>query len=226
MLNHVRLFSTPCSVARQAPLSWNSSGISQARILEWVAIFYSRGSSWPRDQTQVSYVSCIGRQILYHCTTWEPQVKRWMEVGGGASDTEQREMTGIEMPSSAVWLLSSSFQVKLLIIICQFHCILFALGNPGSTKYSQSREWDWFGTETDLCLKAKTVTSVLKLGRVSWMFRAVRVHYSQSRTSRATSSVCQLIRSWSFPRHPTQIWSHLSVRVLFSAQMSKNKINY
>ena len=29
-------------------------GVSQARILEWVAIPFSRGSSWPRDQTQVS----------------------------------------------------------------------------------------------------------------------------------------------------------------------------
>ena len=62
-----------------------------------------------------------------------------MDVGGSASDTEKREMTGIKMPSNAVWLLSS-FQVKLLIIICQFHYILCALGNLGSTKYSQSRE--------------------------------------------------------------------------------------
>ena len=31
----------------------------------------SRGSSWPRDQTCVSRVSCIGRQFLYHCTTWK-----------------------------------------------------------------------------------------------------------------------------------------------------------
>ena len=30
------------------------NGISQARILEWVAIPFSRGSSWPRDWTQVS----------------------------------------------------------------------------------------------------------------------------------------------------------------------------
>ena len=50
-------------------------GIFQARILQWVAIFSSRGSSRPRDQTCVSCVSCIGRQILYHCTTWEaPQL--------------------------------------------------------------------------------------------------------------------------------------------------------
>ena len=31
--------------------------ILQARILEWVALPFSRGSSWPRDQTHVSYVS-------------------------------------------------------------------------------------------------------------------------------------------------------------------------
>ena len=31
-------------------------GILQARILEWVAISFSRGSSWPRDQT---WASCI-----------------------------------------------------------------------------------------------------------------------------------------------------------------------
>ena len=37
-------------------------GILQARILEWVAIPFSRGSFWPRDWTRDS---CIGRQILY-----------------------------------------------------------------------------------------------------------------------------------------------------------------
>ena len=40
--------------------------ILQARILEWVAISSSKRSSWPRDQTCVLYISCIGRQILYH----------------------------------------------------------------------------------------------------------------------------------------------------------------
>ena len=41
-------------------------GILQARILEWVAISSFRGPSWPRDWTQVSWVSaCIGRWILY-----------------------------------------------------------------------------------------------------------------------------------------------------------------
>ena len=48
-------------------------GILQARVLEWIAIPFSRVSFWPRDWTRVFCISCIGRRILYHCTTWEPR---------------------------------------------------------------------------------------------------------------------------------------------------------
>ena len=58
--NCIRLFATPQTVAHQASLSM---GISQSRIVEWVAMSYSRGSSPPRDRTRVSYVSCIGRAM-------------------------------------------------------------------------------------------------------------------------------------------------------------------
>ena len=47
-------------------------GISQARIQEWVAVSFSRGSSWPRDQI---CVSCISRQALYHWATRETLYK-------------------------------------------------------------------------------------------------------------------------------------------------------
>ena len=40
-------------------------GILQARILEWVAISYSKEFSQPRDGTRISYISCTDRQILY-----------------------------------------------------------------------------------------------------------------------------------------------------------------
>ena len=63
-------FVTPWTVACQTPLH----GIFQAGILEWVAISYFRGPSWPRDWTRISCLSFIGRQILYHCTTWEALV--------------------------------------------------------------------------------------------------------------------------------------------------------
>ena len=44
------------------PMDFSSAGSSvrgilQARILDWVAISFSRGSSWPRDQTWVSYIA-------------------------------------------------------------------------------------------------------------------------------------------------------------------------
>ena len=50
----VRRFVTPWTVAHQAPLS---VGILQARILEWLAMASSRGSSPPRDRTQVSHIA-------------------------------------------------------------------------------------------------------------------------------------------------------------------------
>ena len=59
-LSHVWLFCAPWTVTHQAPMSM---GLSRQKILEWVAISFSRGSSQPRDWT---HVFCIGRQILSH----------------------------------------------------------------------------------------------------------------------------------------------------------------
>ena len=49
-----------------SPTGSCSHGIIQARILEWFAMASSGESSWPWDWTCISYVSCIGRQVLYH----------------------------------------------------------------------------------------------------------------------------------------------------------------
>ena len=53
-LSRVLLFATLWTVAFQAPLSM---GILQAKILEWAAFLFSRESSQPRDQIQVSYIA-------------------------------------------------------------------------------------------------------------------------------------------------------------------------
>ena len=47
-------------------------GIFQAKVLEWVAISFSRGSSWPRDWTRVS---CI---VGISFTVWAPYLNRWI----------------------------------------------------------------------------------------------------------------------------------------------------
>ena len=66
-----------CSVTKLCLTLWDPMGcstpgsfvpgISQARILEWIAISFSRGSSWP------GFKPCLllGRWILYHWATWE-----------------------------------------------------------------------------------------------------------------------------------------------------------
>ena len=53
-----------CDSVDCSPPSSYVHGVFQARILEWIAISSSRGSSHPNDQTVISCVSCIGRQIL------------------------------------------------------------------------------------------------------------------------------------------------------------------
>ena len=49
-------------------------GVFQANILKWVAISFSRGSSWPRDGM---HVSCTGR-IHYHLATREALIIMWI----------------------------------------------------------------------------------------------------------------------------------------------------
>ena len=53
------------------PMDYIAHGILQARILEWVAFPFSRESSQPRDQTQVSH---IAGSFFANWATWKPTV--------------------------------------------------------------------------------------------------------------------------------------------------------
>ena len=74
----IKLTTPLCSVALSYLTLWGPHRLQPtrllcpwdfpARILEWVSVSYSRGSSWPRGQTCISCVSYIGRRTLYHCT--------------------------------------------------------------------------------------------------------------------------------------------------------------
>ena len=57
-ISHVQLFATLWTVS-------SVYKILNARILEWVAVPSSRGSSQPRDWSHISRVSCTGRRVLY-----------------------------------------------------------------------------------------------------------------------------------------------------------------
>ena len=59
---------TLCHSMDCSPPGSSVHGISQARLLVWVTISFSRGSSRSRDQSQVF---CLGWWIRYHWATWE-----------------------------------------------------------------------------------------------------------------------------------------------------------
>ena len=63
-----KLCLTPLNPMDCSPLGSSMHGISQAKILEQVAISFSRGTSWSRDQT---CISCISRRVLYCWATRE-----------------------------------------------------------------------------------------------------------------------------------------------------------
>ena len=63
LLTHVRLFATPWTVVR---------GILQDRILEWAAFPFSRGSSQPRDPTQVYHIA------VRFFTSWAAREALWL----------------------------------------------------------------------------------------------------------------------------------------------------
>ena len=71
-VSHFWLFVTPWTVACQDPLS---TKCSKQACWGGSPCPPSRGSSWPRDWTCISFISCTGRRILCHCTTWEGQIR-------------------------------------------------------------------------------------------------------------------------------------------------------
>ena len=68
-----QLGQTLCDPMDCSPLGSFVYGIFQARILEWFAILFSRGSSPPRDQTQV----CTAGRFF---TDWATREVTWYEV--------------------------------------------------------------------------------------------------------------------------------------------------
>ena len=99
-------------------MNYTVYGILQARILEWVAFPFSRGSSQPRDQTQVSHI--IGRFFTSSATR------------------EAQEYSGV----GSLSLLQQIFPTQELnqgLLHCR--CILFQLSYQGKTRYSQINKY-------------------------------------------------------------------------------------
>ena len=103
ILSHAQLFATPGSSVH---------GISQARTLAWIAISFPKGSSRPRNRT---HVSCIGRRVLYHWTSWEAQIHQTCEG-----------LTHF-IPSHIPYFIPSLYSIPLLLVFER--CCPYVRGN-------------------------------------------------------------------------------------------------
>ena len=64
VLSRLQLCLTFCDPMNYSPPVSSAHGILQTRILKWVAILFSRGSSRPRDQIHISYSSYIASKFF------------------------------------------------------------------------------------------------------------------------------------------------------------------
>ena len=92
----------------QGPCPWDFP----ARILEWVAIFSSRGSSWLRNPTWLSSLSCTGRRLLYHWATGE--VKKLMTEVAFFSENYSR----------AGWLVNNFLKFVVNVVLKKLTSIM------------------------------------------------------------------------------------------------------
>ena len=123
------------------PIDYTVHGIFQARILEWVAFLFSRGSSQPRDQTQVS---CIGSGFF---TTWATREAQEYWSGYPIPSPEDLPNPGIEqgspvlqanpLPTEVKWS-----EVKLLSRVRLF-ATLWTVSHqvPPSMGFSRQEYW-------------------------------------------------------------------------------------
>ena len=98
-------------------------GIFQARVLEWIAISFSRGSSWPRNRTRVS---CITSRRF---TVWAPGKKRWQEY------TEELYKKDLHDPDNHDGVIT---QLEPDILECK---VRWALGSITMNKASRGDEF-------------------------------------------------------------------------------------
>ena len=91
--NLLQSCTTLCNPRDHNPPGSCVHGILQARTLKWVAISYSRGSSWPRDWTQVSCGSCIAGHWatgLYVHVTTPPSPSNYFHIPHSANISFRR----------------------------------------------------------------------------------------------------------------------------------------
>ena len=126
---------TLCDLVDCYLLGSSVHGILQARILEWVVILFSRGTSWPRDQTQDSCI--VGRFFII----WATRGNRVALTG----NSEERSVQALEkeIPGLARGAERGSWEVESH----PFPNLLFNGGDLWQCLATCFRSFSWLGEE-------------------------------------------------------------------------------
>ena len=133
-----------CDPMDCSPPGSSIHGIFQARILEWVAILFSRGSSQPRDQAQISRFA--GRFFTIWATRETPRTLEWVAVPFSRESSQPRDRTQVSCIAGRFftrWATreASTFQFTYLVLS---HC---------KTKWEFSeRDWSRYFEKTTISL--------------------------------------------------------------------------
>ena len=101
--------STFCNPMNCSPSGSSAHGILQARILEWVAISFSRGSSRPRDQTLVSciaggFITIWATRAVGRETNWESSMETYT-LPYVEQIASRKLLYGVGAQTSSLWQL-------------------------------------------------------------------------------------------------------------------------
>ena len=120
-------------------------GISQARILEWVAISLPRDFSQPRDQTCISY---IGTRILYHWAKWKYAGEVLLSLTSAAHICGPSTLLCILI---AVWYDTCGQTMIYLSILLWMHIrVIFSSGTY--TAWDNSRTCLWWAHYSEVLM--------------------------------------------------------------------------
>ena len=106
-----QLCLTLCDPMGCSPPRSSVHGILQARTLEWGAMLFSRGSSWPRDQTHDSCISYTGRWVFTTSATFVGShiynYLKWIKCTNQKTQTgyvdENKYMNALPLTTSLCW---------------------------------------------------------------------------------------------------------------------------
>ena len=134
-------------------------GILQARILEWVSIRFSRGTSQPRDRTQVSHIA--GRFFTVRATREERGIKLLSQDEGVNRTVHETRMYGHPIKSESLPMVS--------VVIKSTSVLLLTLGKPlGRGAFGQVIEADAFGIDKTATCKTVAVKMLKGKSKTIW----------------------------------------------------------